>query len=91
MIDLQQSMQTQLDVQAARSRAQRNLGSMVQYPAAGATLTGQPGLSANAPAFVPGQGLPGIGTTFYSSMPCVGDHAQQMGSVSRSTETKLTQ
>ncbi len=69
MIDLQWNMQMQLDAQAARSRAQINLGSTVQYPTTGATLMGQPGLSANAPAFLPGQGLPGIGTTFYSLTP----------------------
>ncbi len=79
MIDLQRNMQAQLDTQAARSRAQRNLGSMAQYPAMEATPMGQLGLSANAPAFVPGQGLPGIGTTFYSSTPRTGGHVQQMG------------
>ncbi len=67
-------MQAQLDAPAARSKAQRNLGSSVQYPAAGAMLTGQPGLSTNAPVFVPGQGPMGIGTMFYNSTLCVSDH-----------------
>ncbi len=54
MIDLQSRMQAQLNVQASKSKAQENLGSMVQYPVAGMTPMGQLGLSMNAPAFVPG-------------------------------------
>ncbi len=59
---------------------------MAHYPAARVTPTGQPGLSTNAPVFVPGQGPMGISTMFYNSTPCVSDHMHQMGSVSRSTD-----
>ncbi len=78
-------MQPQLDAQAAKSRAQRNLGSMAQHPTTEALLTRQPGLSMNAPVFVPGQG-PGMSTTFYNSTPHANDQTQQMGSVSRSMD-----
>ncbi len=90
MLDLQRTMQMQLDAQAARSRAQRNLGSMAQHSAAEVMPMGQLGLSVTVPAFVPGPGLPGIGMTFYSLTPHNGDHTQQMGSVS-DQRTKLTQ
>ncbi len=79
-------MQAQLNAQSAKSRGQGNLGGTVRYPATGVTPTGQPGLSTSAPVFVPGQGPTGIGATFYNSTPCAGDHMQQMGSVSRSTD-----
>ncbi len=85
LLDVQQRMQTQLNAQLAQSRRQGNLGSAV-YPPAGAMPTGQPGLSAAAPTFVPGQGPVGMGTTFYNLMPHVGDHMQQMGLDSRSTD-----
>ncbi len=68
MIELQRNMHAQLNAQAAKSRAQQNLGSTAQYPATETTLTGQPGLSTNAPVFVPGQAM-GMGTMFYNSTP----------------------
>ncbi len=68
MVELQRNMQSQLDAQAARARAQQNLGTTAQNSAEGEVPIGQPRLSMSAPVFVPGQAL-GMGMTFYNSTP----------------------
>ncbi len=86
MCALQRNMQAQVDAQTAKVKRLENLGATVQYPTVQVTPTVQPGLSAGAPPFVPGQGPLGIGTTFYNSTPHSDDRMQQMGSVSRSAD-----
>ncbi len=68
LVELQRTMQSQLNVQATTVRAQTTLGTTVPNPTGGVVPMGQPRLSTNAPAFVPGQAL-GMGTTFYNSTP----------------------
>ncbi len=85
IIELQCTMQSQLNAQAAKARAQPSLGTTVQHPIGMAEPTGPSRLSTNAPAFVPGQTL-GMGMTFYNSTPRPDDHTQPAGLVSRMTE-----
>ncbi len=67
-VELQLKMQSQMDTQTAKNRAQQNLGAAVWKPTEEVTPMEQSRLSTSAPALVPGCGL-GMGTTFYNSTP----------------------
>ncbi len=81
IVELERNTQSQLNAQAAKARAQQNLGTTVRNPTEEVVPMEHPRLSTNAPAFVPGQAL-GMGTTFYNSTPRPDDNQQPMGSVS---------